>query len=211
LLEDLYETQNAFVRFGPSLAPLQLFEKDAITHLFMKETRHLDVAAAFHLQVPESFTLGLIRCPLAVLASWRNAPKEFRPGWDFEAEWRTAPKKNSEQFGNVFGFEAWKRTTRLLLDLQRQSPGRVRIVEYRDLLKDPPQSFRSIFEWLGLDFEPQTEKFLCATSSRSIEGQDSVYRGFRATDVGWKNVLERETVRLVKEELAGTELERFIS
>ena len=49
----------------------------------------------------------LVRNPLAVLASWLNAPREFRKdlGWKELEEWRFATAKNQDRQEEFYGYE----------------------------------------------------------------------------------------------------------
>ena len=211
LFEDLVSSEDPFVNFGPSLEPIFAVAKGGGSHLVIKETRFLEVSRTLTRLVPESRSIGLIRCPLAVLASWRLAPKEFDRHWSFEEQWWFAGRKNSENAGNAYGYQKWKEVARLHLDLQREFPDRFLILEYRDLVRDPFECYRAMFDWVGLQWTEQTDQLVAASRSGDDGDPYGVFRKSRGTDDGWQEVLSPAVVEAVWKDLQGTELSQFLS
>src|SRR5690606_13455464 len=108
---------------------------------------------------------------LAVLDSWRRAPREFRVdlGWDFAAEWRSAASKNEGRPENFFGFDKWKEAAETFLRLAERFPDRVRVVRYLDLLVACRPTVEGLFGFYGLPVEGQTIEFLAASSAKHSE------------------------------------------
>lgn len=159
-----------------------LGERQEVTHLVYKEVRYHHVLENMIRQVPELKVIGLVRHPCAVIDSWLHAPREFKAGWDVEAEWRSAPKKNAGKKEEYNGFERWLELTHLFLRLESLFPDRFLLVRYYDLNGDPHGTVPRMFEHVGLTVEDKTHQFI--DSSRSKEGTDanSVYRLARADD-----------------------------
>ena len=59
---------------------------DRATHIVFKETRYLNVVRNILECSPDVLIIGIVRNPLATLASWMGAPKEFLASWDIHAE-----------------------------------------------------------------------------------------------------------------------------
>ena len=81
---------------GVNQGIIPIFKKKEITHSCYKEVRYHYILENLLIKCDHIKLILLIRNPLAVLYSWKNAPKEFRTeqGWDFNEEWQNAPSKN---------------------------------------------------------------------------------------------------------------------
>ncbi|MCA9449370.1 MAG: sulfotransferase domain-containing protein [Candidatus Omnitrophica bacterium] len=179
------------------------------SHTVMKEVRYNNVVRNMVEQVPELKLIGLVRHPCAVLDSWFNAPREFKPEWSFEEEWRSGSKKNMGRPEEAFGFDKWKEVAQLFLDLEREKPDRVKVVRYARLNSDPMKVVADLFDFCELDFGQRTIDFI--RQSRSKEGTDanSVYRLERA-DIAWKKRLPEHIIATVHEELSDGPLSAFL-
>ncbi|MFO0002493.1 MAG: hypothetical protein ACK559_15290, partial [bacterium] len=82
------ETQKNYPVFAKKIHP---------TLIVFKETRYLNVMRNILSSDADVLVLGIIRNPLATLASWVCAPKEFSTNWDLAEEWRFANKKNNDR------------------------------------------------------------------------------------------------------------------
>jgi len=173
-----------------------------------KEVRYHHIIQNLLQQDPEIRVVGLVRNPLSVLASWKNAPKEFRPGWDFGKEWKTGESKNQSRAEDFFGFLKWKEVATNFLAFQKQFPQQFHLVEYAELLDDTESTVRAAFEFCGIPWNQQTQRFIrnsCQTD------QADVYSVFKAKshDDAWTRTLEQPIVNEVINDLKGTQLERF--
>lgn len=186
------------------------FEKTPATHIVYKEVRYHHVLANLMATDPTVRLVACIRNPLSVINSWLRAPREFRSdlGWNVEEEWRAAPKKNDGKPEEFNGYERWKESARIFLDLHERHPGRVHIVEYRALLEQTVTRVRALFAFCGLEVSDQTLEFLNQSTSRTHPDAYSVYRSDQRDD-RWKDELVPEIADEILADLAGSDLEGF--
>ncbi len=186
-----------------------LFEKLVPKFCVYKEVRYHHILRNLLDKDSDVMVVGLIRNPLAVMASWRMAPREFKPEWDFEQEWRTAPSKNLGRVEEFYGFDKWKEVASLFIDLQAEFPDRFRIIKYSELLAQPVDVTRDLFEFLKIPWQEQSEKFLA--DSRSVNHQDaySVFKK-KLRDDQWQGKIPESICNSIVQELRGTELEAFL-
>jgi hypothetical protein len=145
-----------------------------------------------------------------VIASWLNAPKEFRSGWDIDSEWYYAPNKNQGRPEEFFGFDSWKIAAEMFLRLSSLYPEQFFLLRY-DLLNDSPEPVtEALFNFCGLDMNQQVKDFLCASKTRHESNPYSVFRA-NATDRNWRNVLPSNISNRIVSELVNTPLAQFIS
>lgn len=170
--------------------------------------------------VPEFKLIGLIRCPLAVLSSFKNAPREFRAdlGWSFDEEWRFAQSKNVNRREDYFGYEKWKETALMFLRLKSLYCDRVHLVNYNDLVAAPKAQATALFEFLGLALHDQTKAFIEGDNhtNESLSGAHQagdVYSVFnaRSVDVGWQGKLPQQVVDYVVNDLKASPLSPYLS
>lgn len=180
------------------------------THLFFKETRYLNVMRNMLESDCELKLIGIIRNPLATLASWVCAPKEFSADWILSKEWRFAPGKNRGRDEEYFGYEKWKRAAIDFLSFQREYPERFRLVRYGELNSNTEAIVSDLFQFCGLSFLPVTKAFIDDSKSRHDEDPYSVWRA-NANDEEWKTVLPEYIFDEVFSDLKETDLEIFLS
>lgn len=186
------------------------FQKSALlTHVVFKETRYLHIIENMLAQCSDIKVIGIVRNPLAVLASWMLAPKEFKPGWDIYGEWRRAPSKNQNKPEEFFGFDKWKESTDAFLRFESQFPQQFLLVRYDELNRAPLDATRKIFEFCDLKVSDQVEEFLRASKSRHDSDPYSVFRA-KANDDRWQGVLPADIAKQIIMELQHTPLEIFI-
>ena len=185
-----------------------------------KEVRYHYILDNALRSVPEFKLIGLIRCPLAVLNSFQNAPREFRAdlGWVFEQEWQFARSKNENLRENYFGYEKWKETALLFLRLREQYKGRVHIINYNSLIADPSGQAGLLFDFIGLDLHPQTKAFIDHSSQISdrfnaSKKEGGVYSVFntRSIDNSWEGKLPEKVVSYITSDLEASPLEDYLS
>lgn len=186
-----------------------LADRAAVTHLVMKEVRYNHVVRQMLQQLPELKLVGLVRHPCAVLDSWIHAPREFKPEWSVEGQWRSGALKNQGRPEEFFGFDKWKEVAQLFVDLEREHPSQVKVVRYADLNTDPFTTVKDLFAFCGLEYAQETEAFI--RQSRSKQGTDanSVYRLVRP-DLAWQGRLPEGVVREIMDELKEHPLSRFL-
>jgi hypothetical protein len=194
------EIQKNYPAFQKAVTP---------THIVFKETRYLHIIENVLTQCSEIKIIGIVRNPLAVLASWMLAPKEFSPEWDIHSEWREAPSKNQNRAEEFFGFDKWKETAEAFLRFQSQFPQQFLLIRYDELNKAPLDITKKIFDFCELEVSDQVQKFLVDSKSRHDPDPYSVFRA-KASDDGWRGVLPDEIVNQIRLELKHTPLEMFL-
>lgn len=191
---------------------LPLFAKAAPTHIVYKEVRYHHILPNLLQQDPSLRLVALVRNPLAVMASWLAAPREFRRdlGWVVADEWRTAPSKNEGRPEEFYGYERWKVSTGLFQTLAAQYPQRVRLLSYSALLADPLMETQRLCGFAGLEFTPQMQEFLQSSRGETKPDTYAVYRE-RSRDDGWKTTLDDSIVTAIRADLAGSDLAIYLA
>ncbi len=187
-----------------------VFEKNsAPRYLVFKENGYQYVLPKMLQYFQNLKLLGVVRHPCGSLNSWLQNPKEFPPDADPRKEWRFGSCKNQGKAENFFGYYKWKEVASLYLDLKDKYPERVFIAKYDEIVNNPLDLAKSLFDFLGLKFSEQTQSFLEA--SHSIH-QDNPYAVFKDKSVKekWKFELDPYIVNEVLNDLAGTRLEIFL-
>ena len=209
--EDILDTQDAFATMTSEVQKdYPAFHKSAMpTHIIFKETRYLHIIENILAQCSEVKIIGIVRNPLAVLASWVSAPKEFKPEWDIASEWRVAVSKNQNRQEEYFGFEKWKISAEAFLKYETRYPHQFALIKYGDLNRAPLSNTRKLFEFCELEVCRQVEDFLSASKSRHDSDPYSVFRA-QANDNRWHDVLPSEVVSQIMLELKDTPLNIFL-
>lgn len=187
-----------------------IFEKSSHpTHIVFKETRYLHIIENMLARCDDVRIIGIVRNPLAVLASWVTAPREYSAKWDILREWRNAQSKNQGRLEEFYGFEKWKEATESFLGFRDKYPKQFMLVTYDSLNRRPLDSTKTMFGFCGLQVEKQVEAFLEESKARHDSDPYSVYRG-NARDNRWREVLPVEIVNEVASDLGHTPLETFL-
>ena len=188
------------------------FRKANATHLVYKEVRYHYVLENLFRKLDSFRAILLIRCPLATLASFMSAPREFRKdlGWDFAREWRFAQSKNGNRREDYFGYEKWKEAGLQFLNLNSRFPERALIINFNDLIANPLETTAKMFDFLGLEVHEQTRAFLAERAAERPRTPYSVYN-FKDADGAWKDLLASEIHDYVIEDLRATPLRDFLS
>ena len=189
-----YEFKDWFGVHGVSSASLQAFGQalrgatsdfvlqalrppkvEPATHLVWKEVRYHQLMPALA-ALPSLHRLVYIHRPaLDVINSWYQAPKEFRAGQDIHAEYRHAPSKNTDPC-EWNGFERWKQSMAMALELHAQHPGRVLLVSYPRLRADPLVQVQALFQAVGLPMSDAVQRFITDSTTRHDDDAYSVFR-----------------------------------
>lgn len=190
---------------------LPLFKKENITHVIYKEVRYHQLLFNLMRKNDNVRLICLIRNPLSVINSWLKAPREFREdlGWKVLEEWRYALKKNLNRPEEFNGYEKWKEATNIFLNLKKQYPERVYIIEYQQLLTKTRLEVEKLFNFVQLSLTYQTENFINQSSSFQNNHPYSVYR-LNQNDNSWEKSLPQEIVNQIINDLKNTELEIFL-
>ena len=187
-------------RFATSARPLACVYKEVRYHHLLKNLLTQD---------PGLRAIGIVRNPLAVLASWRRAPREFKPEWDFCQEWQLAALKNDGRLENFYGFQKWKEVATLFQELETAFPERFRLVKYDDLLADTLYVVSGLFEFCELKMGPNTRQFLNSSRQSNHPNAYAVYKT-RSIDDDWQGQLPETVVEQVGKELTGGPLACFM-
>lgn len=141
-----------------------------------KEVMYLYMIPRFLRNLPEMKVVLLLRNPYDVLKSWYNAPKEFYPEWNIEDEWRFAQSKNWFLPERYYGFHRWQESVMLATQLKSEFPDRAYVLKYEDLNDMPVKCAKQLFEFSGLAWQDQTEKFIVQSRSKTESDPYSVFR-----------------------------------
>ncbi len=84
------------------------------------------------------------------------------------------------------------------------------VIRYEDLCTAPLVQARMLFRFAGLDWSPQTERFLAESTSVSRSGYYSVFKNPREAAWGWRNELSQASIdRIMAVAQAGKAGERY--
>lgn len=188
------------------------FQKGAPRLIAYKEVRYHHILENMLHQHDGVKAIGIVRNPLAVIHSWLKSPREFRRdlGWDEETEWRFAQSKNQYRPEEFFGYEKWKEVAQLFEQLATDFPDRFRVVMYADLLHNTEQITRGLFEFLALDWSPQTSSFLHQSTMEHQPDTYSVYKS-KAYDNDWKRGLSPTISEAIQVDIEGSLLEKYLA
>jgi len=209
--EEILCTQDAFTLMSTETQKnIPSFEKAAkLTHIVFKETRYLHIIENVLTQCSDVIIIGIVRNPLAVMASWILAPKAFNPMWDINIEWRSAPSKNQNRVEEFYGFDKWKEITEAFLRFKSQFPQQFLLVRYDELNNAPLDSTKIIFDFCGLEICSHVRNFLVASKSRHDKDPYSVFRS-EACDDRWRDELPNQITKQIILELKNTPLDTFL-
>ena len=209
--EEIFCTQDAFALMATEMQKNYPVFRKAVTptHIVFKETRYLNLIENILIQCSEVKIIGIVRNPLAVMASWILAPKEFNSVWDINSEWRGAPSKNQNRPEEFYGFDKWHESAEAFLRFKIQFPQQFFLVRYDELNRAPLDTTRKLFDFCGLEVCDQVEDFLSASKSRHDPDPYSVFRA-KASDDSWQGVLPDEIAKQIMLELKNTTLDIFL-
>mgnify|MGYP006176305227 CR=1 FL=1 len=187
------------------------FKTNDVSHIVYKEVRYHYVIENLLLKDENIKIIGLVRNPLAVIASWLKAPREFRKdlGWLENEEWQYATLKNQNKIEEYNGFEKWKEVTNLFLKLEQEFPNQFLLVDYNDLLLDTKSCVKKMFAFCELEYTSETENFILQTKEINNEDAYSVFKT-KKIDNDWENSLNLEIVEVIIKDLKNTPLEKFL-
>lgn len=152
--------------------------------------------------------IAIVRNPLAVLSSWKNAPKEFPPELDFEKEWRYAPNRNLFKPEEYFGYEKWKEAAKLFMWAKEMYSRNVMIIRYEKLVFSTERTTKEMFDFCNLEMDLQTIDFIKASKNKQDEDPYSVYKKDMNLEK-WQKILPKDIIESVCKDIKGTEFEQF--
>ncbi len=177
-------------------------------YLAVKMTRFHNLLTRMFELFEEIQMVSIVRHPCGAIHSWLSTPGEFPQDADPGKEWRSGAcrKTGPEEF---WGFEDWKRVTRLHMALEREHPDRFTIVQYETVIEQVETEAKRLFEFFGLEYTEQTEYFLGASHSRHDDNPYAVFKDPCVKD-RWKSELDPKIQKEIIEEIAGTDLSIFL-
>lgn len=211
--DDMFMTRDEFVlqRGAARLSrSAPHFEKALPTHLVYKEVRFHDLIEPLAAALPDAKFVGIVRDPVSVLRSWFAAPRDFKPEWSKQTEWRRATLKNAGLAENWYGYERWKQLALMFLSLAARNPDRFRLVRYEELVSDPRTVLSALFRFCDLQLGDQTARFIAESTTRDDGEPYGVFRRHR-TAVPSQADLPAGMVDDIKHDVAGTPLEQFLA
>lgn len=189
------------------------FKKTDASHIAYKEVRYHYVIENLIKQDPQQKVIGLVRNPLSVLSSWKNAKREFRAdlGWDFNNEWKYAELKNQEKKEEYFGYEKWKETALLFKHLSEKYPSNFHLINYNDLLLNTFKEVEDLFQFLELRLTSQTIDFLNESEREEVMGTYSVFRKkSNNNDDSWKKHIPKPIELAIRQDVKISNLSEFV-
>ena len=109
-------------------------------------------------------------------------------GWKVEEEWRFAPKKNLNKPQEYNGYEKWKETAFLFVELERKFPDQFYLLSYKSLLTRKKSVVSDLFDFCDLKMTSETLDFLKSSSQKNDLDAYSVFKK-KDNDDGWKDEL----------------------
>ncbi len=213
--DDLINTDDEFInqtqRRNSGKSPN--FKKENILNTVVyKEVRYHHILENLLDNDKDVIIIGLVRNPLSVINSWLKAPKEFRKDldWNELEEWRFAEKKNLNKVEEFIGYQKWKQVALLFEKLAKKYPKRFCLIKYNELLKNPFDITKKMFDFCGLELKKQTIDFL--NESRKTDDSNDAYSVYRKvqTDDKWKNSLNSIIVDDILKDLKDISLKKYL-
>lgn len=175
--------------------------------------------------LPEVRAIHLMRHPCGVVASrLRGAVKHGfgQPTWEAGGLW-VLKQLLAATGGQARGMDldairrltpeeqetwSWMLTQeKILADVAGNE--RVFTVRYEDVCAEPIEMTRRMFEFAGLDWQPQTERFVLASTRASDSDYYSVFKNPQASAERWHSELEPQVIERVERILRGSPVQRF--
>ena len=210
--KNIFNSQDPFALMtSESQQNYPTFKKsNKLTHIVFKETQYLNLIKNILDKSKDVKIIGIVRNPLAVMASWVKAPKEFNPEWDFLREWRGAPGKNKNKPEMYYGFDQWRRAAKLFFQFEKLFPKQFLLINYKGLNCSTVDTVSKIFEFCNLKMCDQVHNFIRESKSRHDPDPYSVFRA-NANDDSWKKTLPDNVVNEILTEMKNTQLENLFN
>lgn len=212
--EEISQSNDSFIKQSEEriLGKKPNFQKGNTEIIAYKEVRYINIIENLLQKSEDIKVVGLVRNPLSVLSSWKNAPREFRVdlGWDFNQEWEHALLKNGGRDEEYFGFNKWKESVQIFEKLQRNYSERFYLITYNDLLSNLDSTVENLFTFLNIPMSKQTIEFLESTSIKGVSGTYSVYNGGKNKDDSWKNNLPKNIIEKVVDDCNNLNFSKYL-
>ena len=208
----LKESNDAFINQieAKKKGIIPTFQKAHSVNLVYKEVRYHYLLPNILEQKDNFKLICLVRNPFSVLNSWRKAPKEFKPTWNFDKEWYLAPSKNLSKKEEYNGYVKWKESCLLFLELSKLYSANVKIVEYKDLLANTMSTVERIFQFAELDISKQTVDYIKRSTASHDHHPYSVFKK-KLKDDDWRTELPESVIDLIKRDLKDSPLFKYLT
>lgn len=213
LFFDVYHTKSEYLDQDylrkQGLVPKFDDRKESPKHLMIKSTRfHNLIPHILSKDLPVKF-VHIVRNPCANIHSWLTNPHEFPADADPKVEWRTGEcRKNGP--GEFWGFDDWVKVTTEALMLSKKYPDKFRVIQYETLVKETEQSVRELFSFFNIPYGEQTADFINMSQTKHDSNKRSVFKD-PAQKESWSTLLDPEIISSCRQEVSGTELEKFLN
>lgn len=154
----------------------QFFQKsEKPENLVIKMTRFHNLIERMLKLFDNMKMVSIIRHPCGTIHSWLTTPGEFPSNADPEKEWFTGAcrKTSVEEF---WGFEDWKKVTKLHMKLKSEYPGQFYIIRYENLVENAINESQKLFRFLNLKIEDQTLRFIKESQTKHNRSDYAVYK-----------------------------------
>lgn len=177
--------------------------------MVIKDTRNHQLTPTMLERFSDITVVAIVRNPCGVINSWLKSSREFPGTADPMQEWKTGQCRKTSP-GEYWGFDDWIEVTKLYMRLAKEHPSRVLITRHEDMIDSPRIETQRIFEFAGIACTEQTEDFLKQCHSRHDHDDYSVFKDRRVKN-SWRTELDSTIIAAIHTELAGTELDVFLS
>lgn len=183
-------------------------KKEKPDFLAFKTTRFHDLTENMLKLFENLKTICIVRHPCGAIYSWLNTPSEFPSTADPMKDWRNGKcRKTAKE--EYWGFEDWKKVTTMHMKLESQYPKQFKIIKYQDLVDNTIIKTKDLFEFVGLELEDQTRRFIEECHSRHDKNSYSVYKKKEVAH-RWKEGFPPAIQKEIIDEIKGTPLEMFM-
>ena len=121
--------------------------------------------------------------------------------------------KNHSTFGGRYrprpSAERWAALIDTYIVLAQNDPNRFRLVRYEDLCANPLSELPKLFEFAGLNFAPEVEKFVIESHASHELGANQVIKDPKITVNQWRYELTPAEKSVIEQTVAGTDAGRL--
>ena len=185
------------------------FKKEEIRSLLMKHVRFHHYLETFLSMKYDVKIIALIRNPCGAINSLISNPREYPPEYIGTNHWITGGYKDKEK-DQYFGYDGWKRSTDIFLDLKKKYPKNVMIVKYEEIVKDAGILF-DLFNFLEYRVTKSVLEFYndSHNPNKTNDSHTGVYKDTNVTDK-WKDELDPSIQKYIIDDIKGTKYEQFL-
>lgn len=212
--EEISSSNDDFINLRDTdlLGEYPSFTKDQnLTHLVFKQVRYHFLIEHFIQQLSDIKFILIIRHPLEVLNSWRKAPREFKPEWDFKKQWLEADLKNLGRKEEYFGYLKWKEASELFLKLSKQYSTNVVLVHYDELNLNTTSELKRIYDFIGLEMENQVMDFITESRSKAKQHPNSVFKSNRNSTELYRKEIPEKIQDFIEKDLKESPLKNILN